>query len=159
LAGPGSGRDEQVAPVSRHGVSPTDCALKAAVENGSLPPSEFGHRAHVALAYAYLAQGGLDPALKNMRRGLRAYLQHHGIDAAKFHETLTRAWVLAVWHFMQRTGDTHSADDLIERNPALRDSSSMLTHYSAELLFSTEARQRFVEPDLEPIPGSPPGKS
>jgi hypothetical protein len=28
----------------------------------------------------------------------------------------------------------------------------MLTHYSAEVLFSPEARARFVEPDLEKIP-------
>jgi len=28
----------------------------------------------------------------------------------------------------------------------------MLTHYSAEVLFSPEARARFVEPNLESIP-------
>ncbi|MFT5516394.1 MAG: hypothetical protein ACI80V_002526 [Rhodothermales bacterium] len=28
----------------------------------------------------------------------------------------------------------------------------MLTHYSAQLLFSDEARAAFVEPDLHPIP-------
>jgi len=28
----------------------------------------------------------------------------------------------------------------------------MLTHYSAELLFSPEARAGFVEPNLDPIP-------
>jgi hypothetical protein len=28
----------------------------------------------------------------------------------------------------------------------------MLTHYSAEHLFSADARRSFVEPDLDPIP-------
>lgn len=28
----------------------------------------------------------------------------------------------------------------------------MMTHYSAGLLFSDEARAAFVEPDLDPIP-------
>jgi len=34
----------------------------------------------------------------------------------------------------------------------LLDSKIMLTHYSADLLFSDEARARFVEPNLDPIP-------
>jgi hypothetical protein len=29
----------------------------------------------------------------------------------------------------------------------------MLTHYSAEVLYSPTARRAFVEPDIEPIPG------
>jgi hypothetical protein len=107
------------------------------------------------LAYTYLASEGVDVALEMMRRGLHHYLQHHQIDASKYHETLTRAWILAVWHFMQRTGTTQSADDLMERNPALLDSKIMLTHYSAELLFSPEARRHFVEPNLDPIPRYP----
>lgn len=40
----------------------------------------------------------------------------------------------------------------IERNPELLDSRIMLTHYSAEVLFSDEARARFVDPDIQPIP-------
>jgi hypothetical protein len=32
------------------------------------------------------------------------------------------------------------------------DTKIMLTHYSAEVLFSPEARALFVEPDLDPIP-------
>lgn len=69
---------------------------------------------------------------------------------------LTRAWILAVWHFMSKTQDLQSSADLIARNPMLLDSRIMLTHYSAALLFSAEARQAFVEPDLDPIP-RPPG--
>jgi len=34
----------------------------------------------------------------------------------------------------------------------LLDSKIMLTHYSAELLFSDQARAEFVEPNLDPIP-------
>jgi hypothetical protein len=45
-----------------------------------------------------------------------------------------------------------SASDFITRNPELLDSRIMLTHYSASVLFSAEAREAFVEPDLDPIP-------
>jgi hypothetical protein len=40
-------------------------------------------------------------------------------------------------------------------NPALLDSKIMLTHYSATVLFSAEARGEFVEPDISPIPRYP----
>ena len=59
---------------------------------------------------------------------------------------------LAVRHFMVITPSSESADEFIEKNPRLLDSKIMLTHYSAEVLFSEEARAKFVEPDLHPIP-------
>lgn len=83
---------------------------------------------------------------------LQRFLDAHGIDAAKYHDTMTRAWILAVRHFMARGGSAASADDFIDRYPQMLDSKIMLTHYSADLLFSDAARSRFVEPDLDPIP-------
>jgi hypothetical protein len=53
---------------------------------------------------------------------------------------------------MEKTPSAESADDFIEKNPRMLDSKIMLTHYSAEVLFSDEARAKFVEPNLEPIP-------
>ena len=86
------------------------------------------------------------------RRSLQGFLRHHRIDPAKFHETLTQAWLQAVWHFMQRAGDTSGSDDFLQRSAVLHDPNVMLTHYSRDLLFGEEARSRFVVPDLEPIP-------
>jgi hypothetical protein len=60
--------------------------------------------------------------------------------------------VLAVFHFMHRTTSAVSADDFIARTPILLDSRIMLTHYSAERLFSQHARHGFAQPDLDPIP-------
>ncbi len=39
-----------------------------------------------------------------------------------------------------------------DNNPRLLDAKIMMTHYSAEVLFSEEARARFVEPNISPIP-------
>ena len=104
------------------------------------------------VAYGYLARHGVETATNRMRTGLMAYLTHHGIDPAKFHETMTTAWIHAVWHFMQRSAPCQSADDLIARNPDLLDAGIMLTHYSAARLFSEEARAVYIEPDLQAIP-------
>lgn len=117
-----------------------------------IPPSDFDHRAHVRLAYAYLAEHDSDTALALMRSALLGFIAHNNIPVAKYHETLTRAWILAVRHFMAISPVADSAEDFIERNPMLLDSKIMLTHYSAEVLFSPEARARFVEPNLDAIP-------
>jgi|SRR5882672_5375268 len=136
----------------KHDLSQSDREFRAAFEAGACAPANFPHRAHVQLAYVYLAGSDVDLALERMRAALVSFLSHHGIPASKFHATLTRAWILAVHHFMHRSPEAASADDFIGRNPLLLDSRIMLTHYSADLLFSEEARARFVEPNLDPIP-------
>ena len=118
--------------------------------------ADFDHRAHVRLAYTYLAENDAETALAGMRSALLAFLRHNGIDPSRYHETMTRAWILAVRHFMEISGDSASASAFIENSPTLLDAKIMLTHYSAALLFSPEARARFVEPDLGPIPRHEP---
>ena len=136
----------------KHDLSNNDREFRAAFEAGAFAPANFSHRAHVQLAYVYLAGSDVDLALERMRAALVSFLSHHGIPATKYHETLTRAWILAVHHFMHRSPEASSADDFIARNPLLLDTSIMLTHYSADLLFSDAARAGFVEPNLDPIP-------
>lgn len=135
-----------------HRVSASDHAFRVDFEACAFPPSEFSHRAHVRLAYVYLAEHETDAACEMMQDSLLAFLLHHHIDVSKYHETLTRAWIMAVRHFMEASPACESSEAFIERNPKLLDAKIMLTHYSAEVLFSDEARARFVEPNLSPIP-------
>ncbi len=135
-----------------HRLSASDRQFRAEFEAGTYSPQAFNHRAHVRLAYSYLAEHDADTAHNRLRSALLSFLQHHGIDVAKYHETLTRAWILAVRHFMAGSPDTDSSDDLIEQNPQLLDSQIMLSHYSADILFSEQARAEFIEPNLSPIP-------
>jgi hypothetical protein len=136
----------------KHELSNSDLEFRAAFEAGAYAPADFSHRAHVRLAYVYLADCDVDLALERMRAALVCFLSHHGIPASKYHETLTRSWLLAANHFMHKTPRTASSDDFIARNEILLDSRIMLTHYSAGLLFSEGARKEFAEPDLDPIP-------
>lgn len=138
--------------MSKHELSSADREFRRAFEAGAFAPADFSHRQHVRLAYVYLVDSDVNLALDRMRAALVCFLSHHGIPATKYHETLTRAWILAVHHFMHRSPEASSADDFIDRNPMLLDSKIMLTHYSAGLLFSDAARAGFVEPDLDPIP-------
>ena len=137
---------------TRHTASTDDEAFARAFEACEVPPSAFDHAAHVRLAYVYLCDGSIDSAVDRMRAALFAFLAHVGVDPAKYHETLTRAWILAVAHFMNQSAPCESATTFMGRNPRLLDSKIMLSHYSAKLLYSPQARQDFVEPDVSPIP-------
>ena len=88
-----------------------------------------------------------------MKQSLLGFLTHLGIGESRYHETITRAWVMAVAHFMQLSPTCRSAATFIDQTPVLLDTSIMLSHYSAEVLFSPTARSQFVEPDIQRIPG------
>lgn len=137
--------------MSIRAASPADVAFVRAFEAGDIAPAEFNHLAHLRLAYVYLCEGGLAHAERRMRETLLAFLAAKGIPSEKFHETLTRAWVMAVAHFMNRK-PSDSFPVFVEHSQPLLDSKVMLTHYSAATLFSERARAAFVEPDLEAIP-------
>ena len=136
----------------KHEVSKSDLEFRTAFEAGAFSPANFNHRAHVRLAYVYLATNDVERATALMRNAIVNFLRHHGIAPTRYHETLTQAWVLAVFHFMHRTKEAASADEFIDRTPILLDSRIMMTHYSAERLFSQHARAAYLEPDLDPIP-------
>jgi hypothetical protein len=136
----------------KHEVSKSDMEFLAAFEAGACAPADFNHRAHVRLAYIYLAMNDVERATTLMRGAIVNFLKHHGVTPTRYHETLTQAWILAVFHFMHRTPSALSAEDFVRQTPLLLDSRIMLTHYSAELLYSPRARSHFVQPDLDPIP-------
>jgi len=136
----------------KHLLSVEDQDFRRVFETCKFPPAEFNHRAHIRQAYVYLSEHDTDSAHQLMRSALLSFLEYHGVDVSKYHETVTRAWIIAVRHFMENTPSCDSSDSFIESNPRMLDSKIMMTHYSAEVLFSDEARAKFVEPNLEPIP-------
>jgi len=137
----------------QHAISAQDREFVAAFEAFAIAPERFDHAAHVRLAYIYLCEGPVEAAMERMKRALLAFLGHLGLGATKYHETITRAWVMAVAHFMESSPvPCDSAATFMAASPELLDPRIMLTHYSAEVLFSPEARQVFVEPDIQAIP-------
>lgn len=136
----------------RHSSSPEDRAFLLAFETGAATPAQFNHEAHLRLAYVCLVDDGLAGAQARMRAALTAFLRAHALPPGKFHETLTRAWLLAVRHFMGK-GPSASFAEFLSNSQPLLDSRAMLTHYSPDRLFSPQARAGFVEPDLQAIPG------
>ena len=142
-----------------HMGSAADRRFRDEFEACRIAPERFDHRAHVRLAYVYLTEGDSEVAVARMRRALERFIAWNGVPASKYHETLTRSWVLAVHLFMQRSPAAASAGAFIDANPALLDTRIMLTHYTRDRLFSDAARREFVEPDLAPIPAVAPLRS
>ena len=137
-----------------HALSSEDRIFVDRFERCELPPP-FTHRDHVRLAYSCLTGSDVDAACDTVKASLLRYLDHHGVDPEKYHETLTRAWLLAVRHFMAITPPARSAEEFLRKQPRLLESRIMLKHYSRERLFSTDARRGFLEPDRLPIPRYP----
>jgi hypothetical protein len=138
----------------KHQASHDDRLFVHKFENCELP-LPFAHRDHLRLAFVLLTRVGVDAAYDAVRPSLLRYIAHHGVDPAKYHDTLTRAWLMAVRHFMAISPPVGSAGAFLEKQPRLLNSSIMLKHYTSERLFSEEARQRFLHPDLLPIPEYP----
>ena len=136
----------------KHRASPDDRVFLQRFEACQVAPEAFDHPSHVRLAYIYLCEHDVDASVARMKAALLAFLAHLGVGPGKYHETITRAWVMAVAHFMARGASSDSASAFMAANPALLDSRIMLTHYSAEVLFSADARQAYVEPDIQAIP-------
>lgn len=137
----------------QHALSADDRNFRSDFESGAYPPGEFNHRAHVRRAYVYLCDYDIETAYSLMRGALLSFLAYQGVSVSKYHNTLTWAWIMAVRHFMDKTPACESSDVFIGKNSKLLDSRIMMTHYSADVLFSDEARARFVHPDRIPIPG------
>ncbi|MEX0311623.1 MAG: hypothetical protein AB3N17_15410 [Tateyamaria sp.] len=135
--------------------SQDDLDFRDAFESGHIAPDDFSHRAHLRLAYVYLCEGRINTAMPRMRNALHTFLKRNGVPASKYHETLTRSWLMAVQHFMDRAKPAASFDGFLAQDDRLLDTGIMLTHYSKDTLFSDAARAAFVAPDLQAIPPAP----
>jgi hypothetical protein len=127
--------------------------LVEAFENGTIPRGEWNHAGHLTVALYYCATDDLKTAIDKMRRNLLNHLKAVGVDFTKempYHETLTAFWMRTIDDFRKSKNGAsmlETANELVERF----DKDYPLRFYSRELLFSDEARARFVEADLQEI--------
>ena len=136
----------------KHKTSASDIEYLHAFIELKVCADEFHHKEHIRLAYVLLSQHDLDVAYTRLKTYLLGFLARHEVPASKFHETMTRAWLLAVKHFMQLSEPSSDFEDFIRRNDILSNKEIIFSHYSRDLISSDEARNSFVQPDLDPIP-------
>jgi len=122
----------------------------------TLPKSAWTHQAHLRVGLWHVLHFAPDEALARLRTGIRALNESHGTpntDSGGYHETITRFYVCWIASFLSQAGSDRPIDDLAhELVHAAGDSKMPLQYYSRERLFSVQARQTWVEPDLQPLP-------
>ena len=126
----------------------TGVELTRALERGEI--KDFHHASHLHVAWVYLTESSsVEQAARRMRNTLRRFTAGAG-KPEKYHETITLFWV----HLLSRAHAASRAErleDIVHANPQLLEKNFPLTYYSAERLFSDEARVSWMEPDLKPL--------
>jgi hypothetical protein len=128
----------------------TDEAFARAFEDGAVTPAEFGHVAHVRVAWVYLREAeSVDDALMRMRAAIRLFAAAAGA-AQKYHETITVLWMRLLADLRAR-GVSGELADVLRAYPELADKDLPLQYYTRDRLFGDEARAAWVEPDRRPL--------
>ena len=129
----------------------TDNQFEHQFENCTLDPALFTHEAHLRLAWIHIKKYGEDQAIKNICEQIRRFAENAGAPN-KYNETVTIAAIKAVHHFMKRS-NTNSFTELIEEFPGLKKNFKVVigSHYSIDVFSSSEAKEKYLEPDLLPF--------
>jgi hypothetical protein len=98
----------------------------------------------------YLTLEPPDLVAQRLCRSLLELATSHGV-AQRFHHTLTVVWIRLIESERLLRPDV-PFDAFVEAAPILLNKDAPLAYYTRERLFSDEARQRWVEPDLKPLP-------
>jgi len=127
-------------------MSPRD--LLDGLADGSLPPAQLNHGAHVEIAWELLQQLPLAQAEQRFCTLVMDYVRNLGADE-KFHMTVSVALIRIMAARRHPQGDWQEFRLLNE--DLFRDARGLLArYYSAGRL--AEGRLQFVEPDLRPLP-------
>ena len=131
-------------------------AIARGVIDLSLPKPRWTHGAHFATAlWLMKTRPELDLPWV-MPRLIRAYNEATGVantDTGGYHETITQASLRAASSFLARqNGKPLFAVCNTLMDSPLGKSDWLLAYWTKERLFSVEARRRWVEPDIQPLP-------
>ncbi|WNO09210.1 hypothetical protein [Teredinibacter sp. KSP-S5-2] len=120
-----------------------------AFENKTLPPEFFDHEGHMYAAWCLLLTCERELAVSRYCLALKNYAASIGMPE-KYHATITIALLRIIEGRLNSNSDFRDWECFKQYNNDLFSSAKevLLTFYSPELLYSTEARNAYVEPDL-----------
>jgi hypothetical protein len=131
-------------------------AIGRGVLDLSLPKPRWTHAAHFAAALWLMARRPDLDAARDMPGFIRSYNEATGVantDTEGYHETITQASLRAARSFLladpQRS--LFAVCNALMAS-SLGKSDWLLQYWTRPRLFSVEARRRWVDPDLQPLP-------
>jgi hypothetical protein len=126
-----------------------------AFEGCTLPKEEWTHGAHLLTGACYVHRLGEAAALERMRECLRRYNVSVGgknTDTGGYHETITAMWIKLLERLLEESGTMDRAAFAavaVERFEPQRE--ILREYYDFDLVGSTEARRKWVEPTLRSL--------
>jgi hypothetical protein len=129
-----------------------DTSFVAGFRDGTLGTDHFHHRDHVRMAWLYVREFGLESAVTRFTADLRAFAAAKGAPRL-YHATITVAYLTLVAERLRAGEDgpweafAAANADLLRWKPSILDD-----FYSAERLWSDDARAQFLLPDRVPAP-------
>ncbi len=125
-----------------------DAFINCEIEKGC-----WTHISHIRMAWLFMEQtASFDEAMAQIRPGIRRF--NESVASVGYHETVTQGFARHIRHRRQLEGPAYGWREFIDRYPELLSAEKPIlhNHYSKELLYSHAAQDRFVEPDLKPLP-------
>jgi hypothetical protein len=133
-----------------------DAEFARRFERGEIGEDAFHHREHLRLAWVCLREvGSVAVACERVGAAIRAFARRAGKEA-RYHETLTRFWVLLLAAVQRSTPGEPALDAVLAAQPWLLDKDTPLAYYSRALLSGDAARAAWQPPDLQPLPHDAP---
>jgi hypothetical protein len=135
-----------------------DAEFLKAFESLTLPFDQWTHRAHVKTAFLYLSQHPFDESLAKLRSGIKAFNAHHNVPdgpTSGYNETTTVAFLHLIAATMAAYNGTIAAPDadaFCDTHPQLMTRHALRLFYSPQRRMHPDAKQKFIEPDLAPLP-------
>lgn len=128
--------------------------LVEAFRNGTLARSNWTHSAHLTVALWFLIH---EPrtATDQIRFGIQRYNQAHSVEltpTSGYHETITQFWI----HLIQTDLDNINVHGSLlsltnQLTNRYSDPTLLFEYYSRDVIFSPEARSRWIEPNLKSL--------
>lgn len=119
----------------------------------TLPEEAWTHFAHLTVGLWFVSNHGLEESSILMPTYIAEYnmlLGKENTDFGGYHETITQFWLWVLdcyWKEVQKEKSLlNAANDLA--NSSYGDPAIFFKFYSREVIFSVEARRKFLKPDL-----------
>lgn len=123
-------------------------AMFDAFVNGRLAKDAWTHEAHLITCWVALRDRSASETLAFLRHAIQTHNCGIGIrntEASGYHESLTVYYITAMANSAAQTLNEAMQDPACGRKAPFE-------HWNREVLFSSEARLGWVEPDLAPLP-------
>ena len=122
-----------------------DEVFLAALEAGTLPPVEFGHRGHLKAGFLYLKRHDFPGACVAMKATLKSFAAAQG-KMNVYHETVTVAYLALVAERLVEERPEIDFDHFLERYPELLSQEFFERYYPRGVLDDPGSKATFMLP-------------